>query len=233
VDLWHDPLETRHPFLSAQELADLAAGKRGAPPRWVVVLGGGLTEAHGVPAASRLSETSLARLVEGVRLVRELPQAKLLFSVGEANEPEVLADLVVSLGVPRDRLVMEHQTRDTGEQARALAPLLGRDAFILVTSAVHLPRSVRLFQGQGLDPIPQPAGYLGRGRGEFGIYRFLPNSFGLVRSERAWHEYLGLAWNWLSGTYEQRKRPGGRGLTSGLRKPGWQTLQIEKFPSIA
>jgi uncharacterized SAM-binding protein YcdF (DUF218 family) len=92
---------------------------------------------------------------------------------------------------------MESQSRDTAEQARLLAPLLSRDPFILVTSANHLRRSVALFRAQGLDPIPQPAGYLGRGRGPYGLGRFFPNAYGLVRTERAWHEYLGLAWLWL------------------------------------
>src|SRR4051812_47550956 len=50
--------------------------------RWVVVLGGGSSGDEGVPMAMRLSEVSLARVVEGIRLQRQLPGSRLLLSGG-------------------------------------------------------------------------------------------------------------------------------------------------------
>jgi uncharacterized SAM-binding protein YcdF (DUF218 family) len=74
--------------------------------------------------------------------------------------------------------------------------MVGREALILVTSAVHLPRALDLFRMQGLRPIPAPDGYLaGRGEGGFSRERWLPSGWGLVRSEASVYEYLGRAWN--------------------------------------
>jgi uncharacterized SAM-binding protein YcdF (DUF218 family) len=35
---------------------------------------------------------------------------------------------------------------------------------VLVTSAIHMPRSVALFRKQGMDPIPAPAGQTAKAR---------------------------------------------------------------------
>ncbi|MBM4284800.1 MAG: hypothetical protein FJ128_06070 [Deltaproteobacteria bacterium] len=219
VDLWLNPLERHHPILTDQQVAALGAGRRGPVPRWVVVLGGGLTEIPGAPATCQLSETTVARLVEGIRLHRLLPGSKLLFSLGETTTPLVFARLCESLGVAREALVLETQSRDTADQARRLAPFLGRDPFILVTSASHLPRSVALFRQEGLAPLPQAAGYLGQGRGPFGLGNIFPNAYGLIRSERALHEYLGLAWHQLGGR-GARKGEGDAPPSPGSKESG-------------
>src|SRR5215467_5108922 len=41
--------------------------------KWVVVLGGGGTENGSLPAASQLNPQSVARVVEGLRILRALP----------------------------------------------------------------------------------------------------------------------------------------------------------------
>ena len=37
--------------------------------------------------------------------------------------------------------------------------MIGREKFILVTSAAHMPRSMALFRKRGLQPIPAPADF--------------------------------------------------------------------------
>ena len=57
--------------------------------KWVVVLGGGHISDPGIPATSQLSDASLARLVEGVRLYKMLPGSKLVLSGGCVFDPQI------------------------------------------------------------------------------------------------------------------------------------------------
>jgi uncharacterized SAM-binding protein YcdF (DUF218 family) len=190
-----NPLEYRYPSLQH-------------PPKevslkWVVVLGGGAVTDPGIPLTSRLSQASLARLVEGVRLHREVPGSFLLLSGGtvfdRTSEAEVMAQVARSLGVDPERLVLESASRDTEDQARNIETRLGKQKFILVDSASHLPRSMALFHKQGLNPIPAPVGHRIKTRRPFDLANFFPLAYRLEGSEVAVHEYLGFAWACLRG----------------------------------
>jgi uncharacterized SAM-binding protein YcdF (DUF218 family) len=68
------------------------------------------------------------------------------------------------------------------------------DRFVLVTSLIHMKRSLKLFRKQGMDPVPAPAGTW------TGTTRFLPTSGHLVGADAADHEYVGMLWSFLRGT---------------------------------
>ena len=76
-------------------------------------------------------------------------------------------------------------------QSQAVSGVVGSSSFILVTSAYHMPRAMRLMQRAGLHPIAAPTGQRvgGPPRAWFGL---LPTSGGLESTERALHEYFGL-----------------------------------------
>ncbi|MEW5792096.1 MAG: envelope biogenesis factor ElyC [Pseudomonadota bacterium] len=193
------PLEYRYPPFDPAALQDPAA----PPIRWVVVLGGGQVSDPRVPATSQLTASSLARLVEGIRLQRQLPGTRLLLSGGPVFNPVAEADgmaqLALALGVPRTDLALDRLSMDTEEQARRLQPILGRDRFVLVTSAAHMPRAVALFRKRGLAPIPAPTDYLAKEPQAFSPAMLYPSAVSLRKAERAAHEYLGLAWAKLRG----------------------------------
>jgi len=163
-------------------------------PRFVVVLGGGHHDRRDLPVTSQLTEAATVRLVEGVRWWRALPDARLVLTgtvdPGRIREPEAMADLAADLGVPREQMILETASLDTDDHARYLQPVLGREPFLLVTSALHLPRAMLLFQQAGLHPIPAPAGRLSLSAGA----GWLPSAAALSRSTRAAHEALGFAW---------------------------------------
>ena len=54
------------------------------------------------------------------------------------SEAETLAAAGVSLGAPRDHMVLEPQSWDTFDEVRMLRAMLGDDRFVLVTSAMHM-----------------------------------------------------------------------------------------------
>jgi uncharacterized SAM-binding protein YcdF (DUF218 family) len=188
------PLEHRYPPLL----------KPGPPSvKWVVALGGGIKPDPQLPISSRLRPASLYRLLEGVSLYRQIPGSKLILSggavFGPSGEAEAMAAVARILGVdPRD-LVLETTSRDTADQARLIKGIVGREEFILVTSAVHLPRTMALFAKQGLHPIPAPAGHFLQQDSDCDPQRFFPRAENLQGAEAAIHEYLGLAWARLRG----------------------------------
>lgn len=181
-----------------------AAGQSPPAMPWVVVLGGGHSGTQDLPPTARLNRATLARLIEGVRQYHLHPGSKLVLSggsvYGEIPNAEVLAAAAESLGVDRASMVIEAESKDTHDEAVLLKPMLGNDPFVLVTSASHMPRSVALFRGQGLEPTPAPTDYQSKKAGvSLTPSFFFPSTTGFTRGQKAVHEYLGLIWSKLRG----------------------------------
>jgi uncharacterized SAM-binding protein YcdF (DUF218 family) len=133
--------------------------------RYVVVLGGGNGDGPGVSANNLLSASARARLVEGVRLLRVLPEAKLIVS-GPADGPRdshatVLGRTAIALGLPPERIVTIDEARDTEAEAQAVQRRVQAAPIALVTSAWHLPRAQALFRRGGRERAPLPGRFHG------------------------------------------------------------------------
>lgn len=201
-DLMLRPLEHRNlPFMN--EAAERQTTLPAPSVSRIVVLGGGATDDPYVPLNSRLGLDSIARLTEAVRLYRRLPGSRIILSggsaFGEQPEAEVMAETARTMGVPLSDLLLETKSRDTEEQAIFVRPLVETAPFLLVTSAYHMPRSIALFQKQGMAPIPAPTAFAARTSRSSNPGSYFPNASSLQNSERALHEYLGLFWSWLRG----------------------------------
>lgn len=148
-------LEGRHPALMDASVA--------AEAGFIVVLGGGHREVAWLPPSAHLNESSVFRVIEGVRLSYELPEATLLFAGygGELrrSSASVGAGVALALGVDSSRVAMLEEPRTTGEEARTVRELAGDRSIVLVTSATHMARAVRLFEREGLEVIPAPTGH--------------------------------------------------------------------------
>ncbi len=175
----------------------------GTPPAYVVVLGGGIREDDRLPLSARLSSPALARLVEGVRIVQGHPGALLVVTGGKVfsriSEASVAAEVATMLGVDPARIVVEDQSLDTHDQALQILSIAGDQPVVLVTSAIHMPRSMALFRGAGLEPVAAPTGHLFSDGLYSGPSTFLPSSEHLRAMEVVMHEIYGLAWSWLRG----------------------------------
>jgi uncharacterized SAM-binding protein YcdF (DUF218 family) len=183
------PLESKFPPLESDQTP--AVG-------YVVVLGSSYRPHDGIPASAALDEDGLARAVEAVCLVRRLPGARLVVS-GGASPPgyppvaQGYAQLARELGIAAQSIVVSERPLDTRAEAREVARLLGRTPFLLVTSAYHMPRAMLLMRRAGAAPIAAPAGQRAYGATPVVWRDFLPGSRGLRDTERALHEYAGLA----------------------------------------
>ncbi len=173
--------------------------------RYIVVLGGGHTPVAAWSANNQLSTSALSRIVEGVRIARALPDAKLI--VTGPRDPGKLgpthahmyAEVAVSLGIPRDRIIEVSDPRDTEQEAVAIHTISQGAPVALVTSAWHMPRSVALCRRAGFDPVACPSDFSARPP-ELRFTDFLTwNLGGLERSTKAIYERIGATWSRLRG----------------------------------
>jgi uncharacterized SAM-binding protein YcdF (DUF218 family) len=163
---------------------------------YVVVLGSGYDPADHLPVTAALDRDGLVRVVEGIRISRRLHDARLVVSggAGPGDTPSAYGyqKLADELGVDVPRANVLDTPRDTEEESRAVAARIGAAPFILVTSAYHMPRAMRLMHQAGLDPIAAPTGQRVGVPPITGVMRLLPTSSGLRKTELALHEYAGL-----------------------------------------
>jgi len=187
------PLERPYRPLSAEALAAMTPA-----PVAIVVLGSGFRTDTTLPPNDRLSDNGISRLTEAVRLSRMLPSARLIVSDG-VGQGEALAETAVIMGVPRERITLEARSNDTSDEAALLPPLVGKDPFLLVTSAAHMRRALALCRKQGLNPIAAATDYA-QSTSEWSAGKLVPHAGGFVRADYALHEWIGYWWSRLRGT---------------------------------
>lgn len=150
-------LEGRH-----TSLLDAAQHPVAAQAEWVVVLGGGHRAEPWLPPSAYLREAATYRLIEGVRIHRQLTASGMLFTgfggARQMSSAEAGAAVAMSIGVDSARVVLEAAPRTTGEEALAVQQRVGDDPVVLVTSATHMARAVVLFEQAGVRVVPAPAG---------------------------------------------------------------------------
>ena len=165
---------------------------------YILVLGSGHDSDRALPVTSQISTTALTRLSEGIRHYNRLADVKLVVSGYGGTDPHSHASMqkraARALGVESDDIIMFESPKDTYEEATAMKSVAGDKPFILVTSASHMPRAFKIFKAQGLNPIAAPTDYQVRGESE---WFEMPNGESLRDSDLAFHEYLGLAWEWV------------------------------------
>lgn len=170
--------------------------------KWVVVLGGGQWEAEGMPVNDLLTSASIERVIEGIRLFKELPQSILVLSGGaeKPDEPEAkkLGRLAQLLAVPANKIVLEQNSINTADQAREIKHIVREQPFYLVTSAMHMPRAMALCQAEGLYPIAAPTDFNFLGMDGPFEKMIIPNTYNLAHLSMILHELLGRAWATLS-----------------------------------
>lgn len=173
--------------------------------KFVVVMGGSLVEG-GFPPAEAWG-TSIPRVMEGIRLARGITGSKLVLSgassLGRLSDADAMSLLPQEMGLPKQSLIIMTTARDSDDEAKHFSELLGKHPFALVTSAYHMPRSVKMFRKYGASPIASPCDFRTlRETPPFG--RFLPSAVSLLNSQTAIHEYFGMMWSDLREIFSHR-----------------------------
>ncbi|MDP6804749.1 MAG: YdcF family protein [Rhodospirillales bacterium] len=173
----------------------------------IVALGGvvnpWVTEARGQLSLGG----GIERLTELAALGRRYPGAKLIFSGGSGDpfrqdlkEAEMVKPYLESIGLDPARVILEAEARNTHENAQFTYRLAGPkpgETWVLITSAVHMPRAAGSFRMAGWTIIPYPVDYNLLPENNFTLRFNLQGGL----SSAAWgiHEWLGLLAYRLTG----------------------------------
>lgn len=186
------------------------------PVDTVVVLGGG-TEPAIYPRPGVEVNSAGDRVLYAARLYREGKIKHILLSGGEiewltssASSPaKDMAALLTGMGIPEEALWLESKSRNTHENAvmsQAILQEMGVKKVLLITSALHMPRSVALFEKLGVEVIPLPVDYsVTQVNGSVGndwvgqLLGWLPSAGNLNATTNALKEYLGIFTYTLQG----------------------------------
>ncbi|MBI5134715.1 YdcF family protein [Candidatus Uhrbacteria bacterium] len=177
----------------------------------IVVLAGGAA----VPRNNEiveLSGSSWRRLWKGIEITRSYNgNVPMLYSGGSGDpfqttsyEARRACEIAAVAGVG-DSCFIEDGSRTTAESGEAVVEWLRKRipakkgySIILVTSAFHMPRSVRVMESQELDVVPEPTDYYTRGKRQTPMALF-PQIEYFSQSTQGLHERLGMVWYRVSG----------------------------------
>lgn len=164
--------------------------------QYIVILGGGYSKGENIPATSQLNNSSLARLIEGMRLKVINPNATIIFSGGNNNfdskesEAQIYQLAYKTISNDTSRQILSERPHNTRSEADETFKLIGNKPIIIVTTAWHMPRAMYLFKQAGCNAIAAPCDYLAK---EITYLPDLPNSNSIRQFEMAFHEYIGIA----------------------------------------
>lgn len=181
-----------------------AFSRSSKPIDYIIVLGSWHINNDALPVTSQLNVDSLQRLVETVRIYKLHPEAKIITSGHHnievvSNAQKMKQSLILS-GVPEQKIITENFPRDTEEEAQLISPRVQGSNVVLITNASHMPRAIKYFQAQGVEPIPAPTGFWVKNINSAKNWNYyIPSSNKLQQTTIAWYESLGLFVQWLKG----------------------------------
>jgi uncharacterized SAM-binding protein YcdF (DUF218 family) len=179
---------------------------RGAPDG-IVILGGAIAPRLSLDYGDTMVTSDAGRLIAIAKLARAYPNARIVYSGGDASlfanglpEANFLYPLLDSFGVARTRVVLEPRSRNTAENAgftKELVQPKPGERWLLVTSAQHMPRAIGCFRRIGFAVEAYPVAWHTRTRLDLMAGTYFGS--GLTKLDYATHEWIGLIAYWLTG----------------------------------
>ena len=180
----------------------------------IIILGGAIEGGEIALDRGEVSIGSAAeRVTKAFELIRKYPDVPFIFSgySGRINpkgisEADAFKQLIAEQGLSEQMAHYESQSRNTYENVLYMRPMIqelgskneagGFKPWLLITSASHMYRSIKIFQKQGLEVIPIPVNYQTASTLQW-------SSFDLEDGAQNWnnllHELIGLAAYWITG----------------------------------
>ncbi|MFQ4140622.1 YdcF family protein [Chlorogloeopsis sp. ULAP02] len=135
----------------------------------IVVLGGATKSALPPRPGVDLNDRG-DRVIYAAQLYRQQKAPVIILSGGRidwqdsinASESQDMAAILTSIGIPPAAIIEESESLNTYQNAvnvRKILEARGIRRILLVTSAMHMPRSILIFKRQGIDAIPAPTDY--------------------------------------------------------------------------
>ena len=167
---------------------------------YIHVLGGGHYDNPDWPLSSQIGNTSLKRTLEGISIFKQInkPKLKLIFTgyAGPDNtitNAEMNAKIAKIANISNDQLIVNGKPKDTQEEATFSKSVIVNKPFVLLTSASHMPRAIKLFEHMGMRPIAAPTDFKGK---DYSLFSALDID-AFKKSQTAIHEFLGITWVYL------------------------------------
>jgi uncharacterized SAM-binding protein YcdF (DUF218 family) len=113
---------------------------------------------------------------------------------GPIAEAAPLRDVLIALGVPAGRIVLDSSSTSTRMSALTMRGALaerGITRFVLVTSASHMPRALAAFREVGLAPLAAPAPWHADADRRWLSWSIVPSADALAVSQEAIYELAG------------------------------------------
>ncbi len=182
----------------------------------IVVLGGATRSQRSPRPWVEVNEAG-DRVLYGAKLYRENRAPLLILSGGRvewlgggAPESEDMAEIARSMGVPNSAMRQDPSSLNTYQNATNVRDILeteGIHRVLLITSAIHMPRSLLVFQHQNIEAIPAPTDFLFveadidamSSSWQAIVLNLFPSADRLALTTRALKEYLGIFVYWLKG----------------------------------
>lgn len=176
------------------------------PTADAIVVLGGATESALPPRPWIEIREEGDRVLYAGKLYRDRKAPRLILSGGRVDwrpsntsEAEDMAILLETMGVPRSAMLLESRSLNTRENAVYSQEIMKTEKIqkiLLVTSALHMPRSMLIFKKLGIDAIPAPTDYTSVLSSqltlEATILDTLPDADQMRRTSRALKEYIGI-----------------------------------------
>ncbi|HEY9762946.1 MAG TPA: YdcF family protein [Trichocoleus sp.] len=132
-----------------------------------------------------------------------LSGGRITWKEGGPSESGDMAQLAMALGVPRSAIAEDPTSLNTYENAVNVKAILQQrqiNRVLLVTSAMHMPRSLMIFRRQGIDAIPAPTDFLiteqslqeTRTTWQGRLLSLVPQAENLALISKALKEYIGI-----------------------------------------
>lgn len=183
------------------------------PSADAIVLLGGSTEPALSPRTQVEVNSAADRIIHAAELYHAGKAPVILLSGGSidwlpessGSPAQQMAVILQMLDVPQEALWLDTKSLNTYENALCSREILeehGIQKVLLVTSAMHMPRSVALFEKQGIEVIPAPADFTVTEEGwnnlytaslETALISIFPNASSLSLTTNVLKEYFGMA----------------------------------------
>ena len=164
----------------------------------IVVLGSGTKDINALKNTFNTGIESL-RLLHAVVVYNKTGAKYFVCSgkgYGKVSEAEAMARLAEKLGVPKEKIRIDPNSKNTGENAGELNKMfVNKNINIgLVTSAFHMKRSEREFKKYFNNVVPLPAHYLYSSPTGNPVIRYMPQSEELYKTSLAFKEIVAQLW---------------------------------------
>lgn len=145
-----------------------------------------------------------ARSLTGIRLFNK-GVAPIIVTAGgsgeflqeEQKEAERMTDFLIEFGIPKEKIISETRSKNTRENAlyaKAKMDSLKVKNIVLVTSSLHMRRSVAVFEKLGYNVVPSSSRLfrMPKKRERFDPFTLIPKVENLSLSTQAIYEYFAL-----------------------------------------